>query len=145
MSDTMSDTMTDAIPDAAHTDWFDPSETTFGDRLTGAREASGMSAAQLAKRLGVKKKTLEQWENDHSEPRANRLSMLAGLLNVSLLWLLTGEGDGPAGPAGPELSRDAHLLMAELRDLSQQLSLAAERVNRAESALAQLLRAPADE
>ena len=30
----------------------------------------------------------------YSEPRANRLSMLAGLLGVSVMWLLHGEGDG---------------------------------------------------
>ena len=55
-----------------------------------------MSQSKLAKRLGVKLKTLKGWENDVSEPRANKLSMMAGMLNVSLLWLLSGEGDGPA-------------------------------------------------
>jgi len=126
-------------------DWFDPSETTFGDRLTGAREGAGMTQGALAKRLGVKKKTLEQWENDHSEPRASSLSMLAGLLNVSLLWLLTGEGDGPSGPAGPELSMNANRLMGELREIGAQLILASERLSRAESELARLLRDAPDE
>ena len=68
--------------------WYDPNATTFGDRVAGAREQAGMSQADLAKRLGVKLKTLKSWEDDLSEPRANKLSMMAGMLNVSLLWLL---------------------------------------------------------
>jgi len=38
----------------------------------------------------VKSKTLENWENDRSEPRADKLMKLAGLLQVPLIWLLTG-------------------------------------------------------
>ena len=78
--------------------WFDPDATTFGDRVAGARERAGMTQAEMAKRLGVKLKTLKGWEDDLSEPRANKLSMMAGLLNVSLLWLLSGEGEAPMGP-----------------------------------------------
>ena len=37
-------------------------------------------------------------ENDNSEPRANRLSMLAGLLNVSITWLISAEGSGVEEP-----------------------------------------------
>ena len=76
--------------------WYDPNATTFGDRVAGAREQAGMSQADLAKRLGVKLKTMKAWEDDLSEPRANKLSMMAGMLNVSLLWLLSGEGPGPS-------------------------------------------------
>jgi len=64
-------------------DWFGPESATFGDRVAGAREAAGMTQAQLARRLGIKKTTLSGWEQDLSEPRANRLSMMAGLVNVS--------------------------------------------------------------
>ena len=65
--------------DDAHQDWFGPETATFGDRLAGARDAAGMTQAQLARRIGVKKATLVGWEEDLSEPRANRLSMLAGV------------------------------------------------------------------
>jgi len=82
-------------------DWFGPNMATFGDRVAGAREAAGMSQSQLARRLGVKKSTLSAWEQDLSEPRANKLSMMAGLVNVSIMWLLTGEGDGMTGPDRP--------------------------------------------
>ena len=87
-------------------DWYDPETTTFGDRLSGAREAAGMSQAALARRLGVKATTLRSWEEDRAEPRANRVQMLSGLLNVSLVWLLTGEGDGVPTDGEDEASDD---------------------------------------
>ena len=82
-------------------DWYGPETATFGDRVAGAREAAGMTQSQLARLLGVKKSTLIGWEDDISEPRANKLQMMAGLLNVSIMWLLTGEGDGTANPVAP--------------------------------------------
>lgn len=72
-----------------------PDKDTLGGRLSRARDASGMSAAQFARRLGVKTATVQAWENDRSEPRANRLSMVAGLLNVGVPWLLHGVGNAP--------------------------------------------------
>ncbi|SEK50889.1 helix-turn-helix domain-containing protein [Roseovarius nanhaiticus] len=122
--------------------WFDPDATTFGDRLAGAREMAGMTQAQLAKRLGVKKKTLEEWENDVRGPRAMRLSMLAGLLNVSLLWLLTGEGDGPGEPGeATSYVRGGEQLLDEIRAISAQMTLNAERLVRVEGELKALLKA----
>ena len=75
-------------------DWYGPDKATSGDRLVAAREKSNLSQQDLAKRLGVKNSTIKSWENDNSEPRANRLSMLAGLLNVSITWLISAEGSG---------------------------------------------------
>ncbi|QKV17772.1 helix-turn-helix domain-containing protein [Oricola thermophila] len=72
-----------------------PDSDTLGGRLSRARDASGMTTAQFARRLGVKTATVQAWESDRSEPRANRLSMIAGILNVSLPWLLYGVGDAP--------------------------------------------------
>ena len=75
-------------------DWYGPETATFGDRLSAAIEKSGMTQKLVAKRLGIKLVTLKSWEQDISEPRANRLSMLAGLLGVSVMWLFHGECDG---------------------------------------------------
>lgn len=122
-------------------EWFDPKATTFGDRLAGARELSGMTQGQLARRLGVKKKTMEDWENDLREPRAMRLSMLAGLLNVTLLWLLTGEGEGPGDPGvATSYTRNAHQLLDEIRGISAQMKLNADRLRRVEKELHDLLK-----
>lgn len=103
-------------------DWFGAESATFGDRLAAARDAAGMSQNDLARRLGVKTVTLRGWEEDQSEPRANRLSMLSGLLGVSLPWLLTGEGEGVEPPGdGAELSGDISAILTELRDLRADL------------------------
>lgn len=121
-------------------DWFGPDAATFGDRVAGAREATGMTQAQLARRLGVKKATLSAWEQDLSEPRANKLSMMAGLVNVSIMWLLTGEGDGMSGPAGdvqgaPNFSG----ILAELREIRAQMRANTERTARLEKKLRLML------
>jgi len=68
------------------------------ERLVEAREAVGLSAAQLARRIGVKSSTLHAWEAGRSGPRPNVLLRLAGMLNVSPTWLLTGTGDSPEPP-----------------------------------------------
>ena len=118
-------------------DWFGPDAATFGDRVAGAREAAGMSQAQLARRLGVKKATIAAWEQDLSEPRANRLSMVAGVLNVSIMWLLTGEGEGAASPAEdePDWARDLSSALAELRSVRNEMRASGERMARLEKRL----------
>ena len=114
-------------------DWYDPEATTFGDRLAGAREAAGLEPVGLARRLGVRTATLRAWEGDRAEPRANRVQMLAGLLNVSLVWLLTGEGEGPTSAADAEgaeadlrrevtrARRDAERMVERLRAIEARL------------------------
>ena len=121
-------------------DWYGPDAATFGDRMAGAREQAGMSQAQLARRLGVKKSTILAWEEDRSDPRANRLQMMAGLLNVSIIWLLTGEGDGPDAPE-PEDAQTSGLaeLASELRELRSEMRLNADRAARIEKRLRSLM------
>ena len=122
-------------------DWYSADHATFGDRLTAAREAQGMSVSKLASRLGVKVQTLQGWENDRSEPRANKLQMLAGVLNVSIRWLLTGEGEGLAEPIDPEeLAEDADALLKEIREMRADMTRMATRMGRAEKRLRLILR-----
>ncbi len=125
--------------------WFDPDATTFGDRVAGARQHANMSQADLAKRLGVKLKTLRAWEDDQTEPRANKLSMMAGLLNVSLLWLLSGEGEGPDSPTLGDLSPDISEMLTEIRDIRAQMALSTDRLGRLEKSLRAKLREEAVE
>jgi len=99
--------------------WYSADVATFGDRLAGAREAAGLTQEDLAQRLGVRLTTVQNWEEDLAEPRGNRLQMLAGMLNVSLTWLLTAEGDGLVDPdaAPAPLSVGAEAALAELQRL----------------------------
>ncbi|UWQ51043.1 helix-turn-helix domain-containing protein [Leisingera caerulea] len=122
------------------TDWYGPDAATFGDRVAAAREAAGMTQGQLARRLGIKKSTLSAWERDLAEPRANKLTMLAGVLNVSMSWLLTGEGEGMSEPAPLELEAgDFTSVLNELRDLRSEMRQNAERAARLEKKLRTLL------
>lgn len=105
---------------------------TLGERISRAREAQGFSAAQLARRIGVKSETLHGWEAGRSGPRPNVLLRLAGILNVSPTWLLTGTGGSPAEPgsetemmhirATVDRLREALLgIAAELEQLEERL------------------------
>ena len=86
-----------------------------------------MSQAQLARRLGVKVATIRNWEADRSEPRANRLQMLSGLLNVSIVWLMTGEGEG--GPVMHETEATEEIAgLREILDQLRDLRLAQDRL-----------------
>ena len=106
--------------------WYSDDAATFGDRLAAAREAQTLTTKEFAHRLGVSTRTLEKWENDLSEPRANRLQMISGILNVSLPWLLTGEGDGLDAEVSEPTNVDD--LMTEMRTLRVQLGQAADRI-----------------
>lgn len=113
--------------------WFDPGLTTFGDRLAGARETAGMTQEELAQNLGVRLTTIEDWENDVSEPRSNRMSMMAGVMNVSLSWLLTGKGDGPSEP---QTSMGKTQILTELRNIRARMLTSLEQLGRLEDMLA---------
>ena len=121
---------------APEIEWFSSDAATFGDRLTAAREAAGMDQRTLARRMGVKLKTVEGWENDLSEPRANKLQMVAGVLNVSIRWLLTGQGDGLHEPAADaELAATARDLMADLRQVRVEMGQLSDRLGMLEKRL----------
>ena len=117
-------------------DWYGPDKATFGDRLVAARENSNLSQQDVAKRLGVKNSTIKSWENDNSEPRANRLSMLAGLLNVSITWLISAEGAGVEDPKKSyETPDDLKEPLKELATLRINLLKSVDRINSIENKL----------
>lgn len=87
----------------------------LGERLAQARDAQGLSAAQLARRIGVKTDTLHAWEAGRSGPRPNVLLRLAGMLNVSPTWLLTGNGDSPSAASSETEMMQIHAAVERLR------------------------------
>lgn len=121
--------------------WFAEETATFGDRLAGAREAAGLTQEAVARNLGVRIRTYRAWEDDLSEPRGNRLQMLAGMLNVSIRWLLTGEGDGLQAPSSKgALSDAARAALADLARIRSQVVSLTQEMGRMERRLAALLR-----
>lgn len=121
------------------TDWYGPDSATFGDRLAAAREAARLTQSDLSRALGVQKTTLVKWENDQAEPRANKLQMTAGLLGVSISWLLTGEGDG-APPPDDANDPDLGSILSELRDLRVSMRSNADRAARLEKRIREAMR-----
>ena len=77
---------------------------------------------QVVKRLGVKSTTYAAWEADRSEPRANKLVALAGILNVSPPYLLSGLGEQPIKFNLPE--RQINQLSVHVEQLEQSLKTA---------------------
>lgn len=116
-------------------DWYSDEKATLGDRISVAREKSGQGVDELARKLGVRGKTLTGWENDEREPRANHLRMLAGLTGISLIWLLTGQSEtGPGSDPGSAPS-DKDVIRTELTALQQTIAEATRRLGRLEKLL----------
>jgi HTH-type transcriptional regulator, cell division transcriptional repressor len=122
--------------------YFSDVSSTFGDRVAAARRAMGLDHDRLTRKLGIKLKTLQAWEDDVSEPRANKLQMLAGVLNVSIIWLLTGEGEGVNDPWEQDESQNAdtgasemRVVLAELHQIRMEYNRLGDRFSRLEKRL----------
>ena len=129
----------------AELNWYSNDAATFGDRIAAARESKGMSQKALAKRIGVGLKTIDAWEHDTSEPRANKLQMLSGVLNVSIPWLLTGDGEGLDASDVAEIPSDVREALEELRLLRSEMLRSAEKLGLVEKRIKALLAASAQE
>jgi len=68
-------------------------ESTLGERICNARQAAGLTLNLASHLAGVKASTLRDWERDRSEPRVNKLVVLAGIFGVSPTHLLAEEGN----------------------------------------------------
>jgi len=117
-------------------DWYGPNKVTFGDRLLPAREKSNLSWQNLANRLGVKNSTFKSWKNDNSERQANSLSMLAGLLNVSITRLISAKVSGVEDPKKSYvMPDDLHGSLKELMASRINLLKSVDRINTIENKL----------
>ncbi len=120
-------------------DYFKEPVATFGDRLEAAREAKGLTTATMAEKLGVRKKTIKNWEADGAMPRGNRIQMLAGMLNVSIVWLISGESNGTSHVAETHLRpTGVNDALGEIAQLKTTLSGALTKLEQLELRLQQL-------
>ncbi len=90
-----------------------------GERIRRARLARGMTQADLAAEIGVSRSAVAQWETDRAGQVRGNLARIATVLQVSVGYLITGEGE-QAGDAG-ELA--LLRLYRELRPEDRQLLL----------------------
>ena len=122
------------MPQSGQTLQEDANDTT-GGRLTRAREAKGLTTSQLARRVGVKTVTLQNWETDRTAPRSNRLAMLAGLLDVSPTWILIGRGEAPLEAEDGEAREDRQELLDLRRSIQTKVEELKQIVERVDSML----------
>lgn len=60
----------------------------FADRLKYLRQSKGFNQVQLAEKLGVKKQSISNWENDNIMPSVDMLVKIADYFRVSTDYLL---------------------------------------------------------
>ena len=63
----------------------------LGQRIKELRTALNWGQVDLAKRLGVAKQTVSNWENDNIQPSIDMLVRLANLFHVTTDYLLGRE------------------------------------------------------
>lgn len=67
----------------------------FANRFKNLRQSKELNQVQLAKKLGVKKQSVSNWENDNIMPSVEMLERIADYFQVSTDYLL-GRDDKPA-------------------------------------------------
>lgn len=83
----------------------------LGQRICEMRTAFGWSQVDLAKRLGVAKQTVSNWENENIQPSIEMLVRLSKLFNVSTDYLLGLDDIPRLGIEGLPTSFVAHLAL----------------------------------
>jgi transcriptional regulator with XRE-family HTH domain len=101
-----------------------PVQSSTGSRIKLTRTRLGLSLQQVADRVGVTRESLANWENDRSEPRGVKVMKLAGVLQVPMIWLLTGEIP-PSSEREPAASETARIAQKLDRAVALQRDLAA--------------------
>ena len=83
----------------------------LGQRICEIRMAMGWSQVYLAKRLGVAKQTVSNWENENIQPSIEMLIRIARLFSVTTDYLL-GLDDVPrVSVEGLPANVTAHLIL----------------------------------
>ena len=62
-------------------------------RIKSQRLVHGLTQESLAKKLGINRVSISQWERGDTSPKGNNLVRLAEILGVKPEWLLFGDGD----------------------------------------------------
>jgi len=70
----------------------------FAIRIKNLRQSRELSQVQLAGKLGVKKQSISNWENDNIMPSIEMLIRIADFFHVSTDYLLWRELQKPDAP-----------------------------------------------
>lgn len=90
-----------------------PGPQNFASCLRAAREAKGLSQAELAERTGLQPSAVSHFETGRRAPSFDNLRLLADALGIATDYLLGREKvHAPAGPAASQMFRDFSKLSA---------------------------------
>lgn len=64
----------------------------FANRIKSLRQSKELNQVQLAEKLGVKKQSISNWENDNIMPSVEMLEKIADFFHVSTDYLLGRDG-----------------------------------------------------
>jgi len=102
-----------------------PPTGSIGERIRIARTRSGLTRAELGRRVGVKPSASRQWEQrEATTPSVEHLTRVASVTGVAFEWLATGRG-----PSALPNGEDQPVLIAEAfaRDSQEERLLSAFR------------------
>lgn len=90
----------------------------LNQQIRALRQSKGLSQVQLAKRLGVTKQCVSNWENDNIQPSAEMVVRLAKEFSVSTDYLLGLSEGERLDVTGLSQEKVAHLrlLVEDLRE-----------------------------
>ena len=83
-----------------------PTFEALGERLWWARETAHLTQAVLAARLGISKRTIQNYEHGNEAPKLARLVLWANACDVDADWLAGDDYEVP--DTGEAASRDTH-------------------------------------
>ena len=79
----------------------------FANQIKNLRRSKGLNQVQLAEKLGVKKQSISNWENDNIMPSIDMLVRIADFFSVSTDYLL-----------GRDVQKESAPIMLDLTGLS---------------------------
>lgn len=65
----------------------------MSERIKTAMDRVRISQTDIANQLGISPQAVQQWVTGLTSPKGTRLAKLAGILDVSVEWLLSGKDD----------------------------------------------------
>jgi transcriptional regulator with XRE-family HTH domain len=98
-------------------------------RIKETRELRGLTASELARRVGVTSTAVWNWEKNSIRPRPPMLDAIARVLGVSVSFLLTGHDEIREVDTAPkQVPSVASILEDTTAKLAQATGLAPERI-----------------
>lgn len=91
----------------------------LNEKIKELRSGYGISQVELAKRLGVSKQCVSNWENDNVQPSIEMLVQIARFFNVTTDYLLGLDGNDTIDVSGLTEAQKAHVKLL-VKDLSKE-------------------------